>query len=145
MSVDVRRPRQYEEMLKKLCQEDGRIFTTYKDALVFAACLGFERQRRVSFDKDSDRVRMEVFRGEYDAAIFHCIGIAHTLDPTIMGSAREAERIKIFEEYACGGLEIIDAEVYAASGQWEQTLLAMVVKQAKGEVSVLDDITSAFA
>jgi dnd system-associated protein 4 len=88
---------------------------------------------------------MEVFRGEYDAAIFNCIGIAHTLDPTIMGSARDAERINIFEEYACGGLEIIEAEIYAAGGQWEQALLSMVAKKAKGEVSVLDDITSAFA
>jgi len=145
MSTDVRKPRQFDEMLKKLCQEDNKIFSTYKDALVFAACLGFDRQRRVPFDKDTERVRMEVFRGEFDTAIFHCIGIAETKNPAIMSSTMEQERVRIFEEYANGGLEIIQSEVYAAGGQWDQQLLALVVKQAKGRESVLADITSAFS
>jgi dnd system-associated protein 4 len=144
MSGDVRRPKQFEEMLKKICQDEKRIFLTYKDALVFAACLGFYREKRVSFDKSSEPVSMHIFRGEYDAAIFNCMGVAATKDPAIMGMPREAERIKIFEEYACGGLEIIDAEVYKGTGSWDQLLLAMVADHLKPEESVLDDITSAF-
>lgn len=144
MAGDVRRPKQYEEMLKKLCQEDKKIFLTYKDALVFAACLGYHRERRVAFDRSSEPVAMHIFRGEYDAAIFNCIGLAETKDPAIMGTSREAEKIRIFEEYACGGLEIIETEIYNAAGAWDQLLLSMIVKQAKGEGSILDDITSAF-
>lgn len=144
MSGDVRRPKQFEEMLKKICQDEKRIFLTYKDALVFSACLGFHYSRRVSFEKSSEPVSTHIFRGDYDAAIFNCIGVAATKDPAIMGANREAERIKIFEEYACGGLEIIDAEVYKAAGSWDQLILAMVVKHVKPEESVLDDITNAF-
>jgi dnd system-associated protein 4 len=144
MVSDVRRPKQFDEMLKKLCQEDKRIFLTYKDALVFAACLGYHRGRRVAFKNTSEPVAMHIFHGEYDNAIFNCIGLVETKDPAIMGGNREAERIRIFEEYACGGLEIIETEIYKAVGAWDQLLLSLIVKQAKTESSILDDITSAF-
>jgi dnd system-associated protein 4 len=142
MSGDVRRPRQFEEMLKKLCQDDGKIFQTYKDALVFSACLGFQHGKRVHFDKTSEPVGLHIFRGDFDTAIFNCIGLAETNDPAIMGVDREAERISIFEEYACGGLEILESEVYKGAGAWDQLLLSLVAKQAKKEDSVLDDITN---
>lgn len=144
MANDVRRPKQYEEMLKKLCQGERRIFATFKEALVFAACLGFQEGRRVAFDKSAEPVGLEVFHAEYDEAIMRCIGLVETGDPTIMGIARQGERLRIFEEYACGGLEILEAEVYQAPGEWEQHMLALVVKQAKDDNSVLDDITDAF-
>ena len=41
MSNDVRRPKEYEDMLYTLCQSDKKIFLSYKDALVFSACLGY--------------------------------------------------------------------------------------------------------
>lgn len=144
MANDVRRPKQYEEMLTKLCQGERRVFGTFKEAIVFAACLGFQEGKRKAFDKSSEPIGLEVFRGEYDEAIMRCIGLAETRDPTIMGVARQGERLRIFEEYACGGLEILEAEVYQAPGDWEQHLLALVVKQAGGDNSVLDDITNAF-
>lgn len=145
MSSDIRRPKHFEEMLKKLCQEDNRIFLTYKDALVFAACLGFSRGKRQSFEKSSEPVGLHIFKGEYDAAIFNCIGLSETKDPHIMGADKESERIKMFEEYACGGLEIIDEEIYKGAGAWDQLLLSLVASQAKPESSVLDDITQAFS
>jgi dnd system-associated protein 4 len=144
MSSDIRRPKQYEDMLKKLCQEEHKIFLTYKDALVFAACLGFHEGRRVSFDKSSEPVALHIFKGEFDSAIFNCLGLAVTNDPSIMGANKDAEKIQIFEEYACGGLEIIEAEVFNGAGAWDQLFLSLVAKQAKSDASVLDDITQAF-
>lgn len=144
MSSDIRRPKQYEDMLKKLCQEEDKIFLTYKDALVFAACLGFQEGRRVAFDKSSEPVALHIFKGEFDSTIFNCLGLAVTNDPSIMGANRDAEKIKIFEEYACGGLEIIEAEIFTGAGAWDQLFLSFVAKQARSEGSVLDDITEAF-
>lgn len=145
MSSDIRRPKQFEEMLRKLCQEDNKIFLTYKDALVFAACLGFHRNKRQPFEKSSEPVSYHIFRGEYDAAIFNSIGLVVEKDPHIMGVDFESKRIRIFEEYACGGLEVIEDEIYKGAGNWEQLLLSMVARQAKPESSVLDDITQAFS
>lgn len=144
MSNDVRRPKQFEEMLKKLCQDENRIFATYKEAMVFAACLGFQEGRRVAFDKTSEPIRLDIFRGDYDETILRCIGLVETRDPNIMGAARQEECLRIFEEYACGGLEILEAEVYHAPGEWDQHLLRLVVKQARTDNSVLEDITQAF-
>jgi dnd system-associated protein 4 len=61
-----------------------------------------------------------------------------------MGTEQESERVRIFEEYACGGLEIIEDEIYKGAGNWDQLLLSMVASQAKPESSILDDITQAF-
>lgn len=144
MSSDVRRPKQFEEMMKKICQEESRIFLTYKDALVFAACLGYSRGKKQAFEKTSEPVGLHIFKGDYDAAIFNCIGLSVTGDPHIMGSDRESERIRMFEEFACGGLEIIDEEIYKGAGSWDQLMLGLVASQGKPESSVLDDITHAF-
>lgn len=144
MSNDIRRPKQFEDMLKKLCQEESRIFLTYKDALVFAACLGFSRGKRQAFERTSEPVGLHIFKGDYDAAVFNCMGLFVTSDPQIMGFERETERIRIFEEYACGGLQIIEEEIYRASGAWDRLMLSLVAGQAKPEGSVLDDITHAF-
>jgi dnd system-associated protein 4 len=144
MTNDVRRPKQYEEMLKKLCQGERRVFATFKEALVFAACLGFQEGKRVAFDKSSEPVGLDVFRADYDQAIIRCIGLVETRDPNIMGAARQDECVRIFEEYACGGLAILEAEVYQAPGEWDQHLLRLVVKQTRTDSSVLDDITQAF-
>ena len=141
---DVRRPRQYEEMLRKICQEEDRIFLTYKDALVFAACLGFNKGKRVPFEKSSEPVGMHIFKGDYDASIFNCIGLSVTNDPNIMSAERESERIQLFEEFACAGLGIIDEEVYQGAGARDQLFLALIASQAKPESSMLDDITQAF-
>lgn len=144
MSSDIRRPKQFEEMLRKLCQEESKIFLTYKDALVFSACLGYSRGKRQEFERSSEPVGFHIFKGDYDAAIFNCIGLSVTGDPHIMGADRESERIRIFEEYACAGLEIIEEEIYKGAGAWDQLLLTLVASQAKPETSVLDDITHAF-
>ena len=46
MVNDVKRPKKYENMLFDLCHKDKdknkNIFSSYKDALVFAACLGYK-------------------------------------------------------------------------------------------------------
>ena len=144
MSSDVRRPKQFEEMMKRLCQEESRIFLTYKDALVFAACLGYSRGKKQAFEKTSEPVGLHIFKGDYDAAIFNCIGLSITGDPHIMGAERESERIRMFEEFACGGLEIIEEEIYKGAGTWDQLMLGLVASQSKPESSVLDDITHAF-
>ena len=144
MATSIRRPKQHEEMMKQLCQEKNRIFATYKDAMVFAACLGFQQGRRVSFEKTAEPISREIFRGKFDEAVFQCIGLVETNDPTIMGISGEEERTRLFEEYACGGLDILNAEVFCAAGSWDQLLLNLVVKEAKAKESVLDDITNSF-
>ncbi len=141
MSNDVRRPKEFEQLLYDLCQSDKKIFLSYKDALVFAACLGFEKQTRKAFDKTSESVGMHIFKGEFDEAVFHVISLCETKDPLIMSEANMSKRIKIFEEYAAGGLEILKSRVYDGPEEWDTALSSLIVEFGGTKGKILDDIT----
>lgn len=141
MSNDVRRPKDYEVMLSDLCQSEKKIFLSYKDALVFAACLGYVKGERISFDKSSEPVGMHIFKGEFDEAVFQCIGLCETKDPSIMSDDNLDKRIKLFEEYAAGGLEAIKSRIYDGPEDWDNALMGLIVEYEADEKKILDDIT----
>ena len=143
MADRVRRPQQFEEMMAELCKEKG-LFKTYKDLMIFAACLGFKRRKRVEFNKSSEPINLQIFSGSFDHTVINTIAIAETNDPTVMSSEQDKsdQRIKVFEEYACGGLEILQDEIWDSKlMSWEDAFLRFVL-QEETESSLLDDITS---
>lgn len=140
MSNDVRRPKEYEQMLSDLCQSDKKIFLSYKDALVFAACLGYSNDSSREIDKSSEPVKMHIFKGQYDEAIFNCIGISETNDPSILSNAKEEEKIKIFEKYAAAGLDILKQKVYDSPSEWDQAFLELITSQLSTGHTILDGI-----
>ena len=141
MSNDVRRPKEFEQILYDLCQSDKRVFLSYKDALVFAACLGFETQTKTSFDKTSEQVGTHIFKGEFDDAVFQILSLCETGDPMMMSEASVSARIKIFEEYAAGGLEILKSRVYDGPEEWDSALSALISEFGETKSKILDDIT----
>ena len=140
MSNDVRRPKEYEQMLSDLCQSDKRIFLSYKDALVFSACIGYANDISREIDKSSEPVKMHIFKGQYDEAIFNCIGIAETEDPSILSNVKEEEKIKIFERYAAAGLDILKQKVYDSSSEWDQAFLELITSQLGTGHKILEGI-----
>lgn len=139
MADRVRRPQQFENFLTDLTK-GKEVFHTYKDALVFAACLGFKRGRKVPFDKTSEPINLQIFSGQYDAAVMNAVAIAELSDPFVMAKNREDEKIKIFEEYACGGLEILENLLGQAQLSWHEALVALVMDEEKSG-GILDIIT----
>lgn len=142
--TDIRRPKQYEQMFTDMCTSKAgkQVFLSYKDMLIFAACLGYSQGKMKQFDSSSEPVSMHIFKGEFDEAVFNCIGLAATEDPSIMGEAKEKERVRIFEEYACGGLEIIKLRIHESPTDWENALIALVIEQYGSKKPILDDITN---
>ena len=69
--TDVRRPKEYEQMLYDLCQSEGKIFNSYKEAMVFAACLGYSKNEKTEFSKSSEPIGMHIFHAEFDEAVFY--------------------------------------------------------------------------
>ena len=141
MSNDVRRPKEYEDMLYDFCQSDKKIFLSYKDALVFSACLGFAKQSKRPFDKTSEPVGMHIFKGEFDEAVFQCIELCESQDPRNMSDDTLDKRIKLFEEYAAGGLDIIKSRIYEGPEDWDSALVGLIVEYEAEEKKILDDIT----
>lgn len=141
MSNDVRRPKQFENMLLDLCQSEKKIFLSYKDALVFAACLGYVKGIRKQFEKTSEPVGMHIFKGEFDESVFQCLGLCEMKDPAIMSDDNLDKRIRIFEEYAAGGLEVIKTRIYDGPEDWDNALVGLILEYESEQKKILDDIT----
>jgi dnd system-associated protein 4 len=128
----VRRPKQHEALMLEL--QDEAKFPTYRDILLFAAAVGFRQGRSVAFAASSgDSIRYEVLTTPaFSDTLFNMIAVnVVSDDPEIMDGARVEERIRIFEEYANGGLEYIQEQVN--------------VRRQPAALVVIDLATEAFA
>lgn len=139
MAERVRRPERFKDFLTEITQEKA-VFQTYKDAMVFAACLGYSRGKRVSFEKTSEPINLQVFSGKFDEMVMNTIAIAELDDPYVMARNREVEKIKIFEEYACGGLEIMENEVAQGNLAIDEGLISLIMGEEESD-QILDEIT----
>ena len=77
---------------------------TLKDAFVFAACVGWGRERRVPLAKRQHVGFWRTFDSR-DSALLYAIAIAETGDPAVLGD--QGEVIWIAEEYANGGIDFL--------------------------------------
>ena len=143
MSKDsVRRPKIHEDMLYDLCQSDKKVFRSYKDALVFAACLGFVNETKKEFNESSkDPIKMHIFDDQFDQAVINCIGLSETENTKILGDELGNERVQIFEEYTASGLDMIHARVYSSPKDWDISLLELMNEYTEHTPKILDDIT----
>lgn len=94
--------------------QDEAKFPAFRDILLFAASVGHRTDRRVSFTGSAgDPIRYEVLTGPtFSEALINMISAnVEADDPEIMDDSRIEERIKLFEEYANGGLEYIQEQV----------------------------------
>jgi dnd system-associated protein 4 len=102
------------------------VFLTYGDILTFAAALGFQYKKRIPFEKasrrDPDPVLQEQFR---DASIIGLLAFAETQNAKILSLDEESDqqRAKIFQEYANGGLEILQEQLRGSVNHGDQILL----------------------
>lgn len=109
--VRVRRPQQHEALLIEL--RDEAAFATFRDILLFAAAVGAHVQRRVAFTSSGEPIRYETLKEPMFSETLISMIAANEVadDPEIMDGARTGERVRIFEEYANGGLEYIQEQV----------------------------------
>jgi len=116
------------------------VFPTFKDAMVFAAALGYRRGSRKEFKKSSEPIDLNVFRGDFDRTVMNILAIEEWDDPKMIAPSNEATRVLCFEEYANGGLEIMKREIWDGKQDWREGLLSLVQREEE-EHRILDDIT----
>lgn len=111
--IRIRRPQQYEELIMELREGDAH-FPTFRDILLLAGAIGFQQQRRRPFSASTgDPIRYEVLtQNPYSDVLISMVAANEVADdPEIMDDTRLEERVKIFEEYANGGLEFLQEQV----------------------------------
>jgi dnd system-associated protein 4 len=111
------------DLVKSLTSVDGGTgpFQTFADVIVFAAALGAKHKRRVPLGEISKRepspIRLEYFATMGHDAVIPLLGVTETHDIEILSIHEEDYTIKrneIFEEYANGGLEVLQNELRGA-------------------------------
>jgi len=126
------------DLVKALTVTEGKNgpFQTYADAIAFAASLGAKRKKRVPLKEIAKRepapIDLDIFISRGYEMAMKLIAIAETKDPKILSinMENEAERVKIFEEYANGGLEILRDEFRGSVDYLEQLLLLLISERA---------------
>ncbi len=112
----VRRNVSQEGTLRLMVDEKGKpaIFPTIRDAMVFAASLGFQRREKRELDTKTKLIEAEVFeRNEESMTFLFALALAELGGSEILKEAQDASMIvQVFEEYAAGGLAIIE--------EWQQ-------------------------
>jgi dnd system-associated protein 4 len=110
---------------------DEAAFSTFRDILLFAAAVGVHFERRVPFTSAAgDPIRYETLTvPTFSEALVNMIAANEAPDdPEIMDSSRLEERIKVFEEYANGGLEYIQEQVNVRRQTADLIVIALVTE-----------------
>lgn len=117
--------------------EDGKgPFRLQVDILAFAAVLGANRNRKVPLNETiKDPIRQEVFTRQGYDILFNLLAIYDTNDPKILTDTDEMDdkRATIFEEYANGGLEILQEELKGSVDYLDDVLLMIADQRKKFE------------
>jgi len=115
-------------------------FQTYADVMVFAAALGAKRKKRVPLGEISKRepsaISIEIFVSRGSERAIKLLAIAETKEPKILSPTEEEyeeQRAHIFEEYANGGLEILQEELRGSVDYSERILLILSVERGNQE------------
>jgi dnd system-associated protein 4 len=138
----VRKPAKHTDTLSYLKDQVG-VFASFKDIMVFAAALGFSRKKSVAFDKSSEPIPLSVFRGEYDEAFMNVLALFEHQDSGYLepqGDKFDA-KIKLFEEYACGGLDIIKSTIIDPGLDAQSAIISLILDE-QAEHMIIDDITA---
>jgi dnd system-associated protein 4 len=124
------------DIIKRLVasEESSGPFELIADALVFAAALGLRRNRRAPLGPAvSEPIRQEVFdRRGYDTMMNLLVLQSDQRAEVLSDSAEATEaRAIAFEEYANGGLEILQEELKGAVNTAETTILLINAERVK--------------
>ncbi|MDJ0616629.1 MAG: DNA phosphorothioation-associated protein 4 [Calothrix sp. MO_192.B10] len=138
----IRVARDKAELVKALTSGDGCTgpFATFADVIVFAAALGAKHNKRVPVRDISKRepspIRLETFVAIGHDWVIKLLGITETQDIDILSltlEENEVQRNHIFEEYANGGLEILQTELRGAIDYSERILLMLSSQRFRTE------------
>ncbi|MBH8565783.1 DNA phosphorothioation-associated protein 4 [Nostoc sp. CENA67] len=130
------------DLVKALTSADGGTgpFQTFADVIVFAAALGAKHQKRVPLGEISKRepspIRLEYFASVGNDIVIKLLGMTETQDIKILSlneDEYDTQRNQIFEEYANGGLEILQNELRGAVDYSERILLFLSYERMNEE------------
>ncbi len=129
----IRIPKDKVKLIKELTDGDSdkKVFDSMADCMTFAAAYGYSRNKRISFHETApDPIRYHIFEGRNYDTFFHLLAMNIENDSHVLGDSEEMfqKRAKTFEEYANGGLDLLQFELDNSSDAMEP-LFTIISKQ----------------
>lgn len=142
----VRRPKDKESLLGRLVdQEQDGPFSTYKEVLVFAAALGYANRRREPFSSSAEPIPWHIFSGYGDEALINMLPIADEERLELLSPEMFDERLKWFEEYANGGLEVLQQRLATSTQEPLDVILDLILSFRDTEKQEEPDLSAFIA
>jgi dnd system-associated protein 4 len=132
----VRRPKQLESLMDRLTNpKDSGPFDTYRDLLGFAAALGFARNRSQQFEHSSEPIAWETFvNRQGNEALVNMLAAVISDDADILSPGRADDRLTTFEEYAYGGLQILQETLSRSHRPAVDVILDLIMEFESGGI-----------
>lgn len=130
----VRRPRDKEGLLNQLI-EQRTPFSTYRDVMIFSAAVGISHKKKLAFDQTSEPIPWQVMSGTGGETLINLIALVDESNLELLEQDRFEDRLRLFEEYANGGLEIIQQRVATSPGGALDAIRQLVSDQRKQEAA----------
>ncbi|MFE1320749.1 DNA phosphorothioation-associated protein 4 [Kitasatospora phosalacinea] len=142
MAVETRfrRPAEHEDLLNDLTGKDGPFQAMY-EALLFAAALGKRKGQSKSYSKSSEPVRYALVENRaYGDVLIDVLAVTECPDDAkILADDRLGDRLRIFEEYANGGLHYLQGEINVRGSRDLVAIVAQLVTDALVQPPQEDD------
>tara|TARA_B100000795_G_scaffold258618_1_gene232826 strand:- start:475 stop:891 length:417 start_codon:yes stop_codon:yes gene_type:complete len=112
----VKRPEIYDGLLNELKDPELGVFKTLATALLFAAAYGFKNKTRDVITKAGEPINFSIFDEQQHAVPFiYSLALTEYTDVSYLQEEKFEEMITVFEEYAAGGLRLLDGRLQRAN------------------------------
>lgn len=107
----VRRSKVYENTLQALGGKDAALFPTLREALSFCAVLGYKERRKRPLNPHAGTEDIAGAQYQINEAvdIVFALAIADAKNSDILRPEQEKDCVQIYEEYANGGLDLVQS------------------------------------
>lgn len=106
----VRRSKTYENALQALGGKEATLFPTLREALTFCAVLGYKERRRLPFDNaGSEDIAGAQYHLNDAVDMVFALALADQKNSDILRPEKEKDCVQIYEEYANGGLDLVQS------------------------------------
>lgn len=107
----VKRSKAFEATLQKLGGKEASMFPTLREALTFCAMLGYKERRRLPLDPNLGTEDIAGAQYQLNEAVdlLFALALAEAKTSDILRPDREKDCVQIYEEYANGGLELVQS------------------------------------
>lgn len=127
----------FSEDVDRLCKAGGDIkyFDAMYELFTLAACIGFKFSKKVASIKTGKTIEFNQFRSfENFDGIFLSICLADYEELSVLEESEEmiSLKMKIFSEYANGGMSIIKEKLIDKPGKFQESLISLLCEYGVG-------------